>query len=336
MNLSIINKCNTSCPYCFQGSYKNEALQMMSVALVRRILYWNNCHDYIKIVGGEPTLHPNLPEIIGEITERGWHADLRSNLLMDNTLLRELLKTDHLCFLFNIAHDYGEHRHKRAILEENVETLLRREERGQERNAVIAVGITITAYVEKYLKSLYDILQADRHEVIDYVRLGIETVSWDPAVPYSLDQNMGEIILEIAHTVRRLRPHVKINFDCAVNLCLIDPASMQQLRKLGVQPIFLECSHANPQSPFVIMPDLSVSWCEAFMHHPEMTIPNIFDYASCAQAHNALIKMMYDFSKKEPKNCNSLCELTECRGPCPGLNQYLKSNPLPLYGAQAH
>lgn len=337
MNLSIINKCNTSCPYCFQGSYKSEALQMMSVALVQRILDWNNCHNYIKIVGGEPTLHPDLLKIISEITGRGWHADLRSNLLMDNTLLRELLATSHLCFLFNIAHNYGEHRRKQAILEENVETLLSREKRGQERNSVIAVGITITAYVNKYLKGLYDILRADRHEVIDYVRLGIETVSWDPAVPYSLNHNMGEIILEITRTIRRIRPRVQINFDCAVNLCLIDPVSIQQLRKLGVQPIFLECSHANPQSPFVIMPDLSVSWCEAFMYHPELTIPNIFAYASCTQAHNALIKMMYDFSKKESQNCNSkTCKLTECRGPCPGLNHYLKSHPLPLYGAQAH
>lgn len=310
---------------------------MMSVALVQRILAWNNCHDYIKLVGGEPTLHPNLLAILSEITGRGWQADLRSNLLMDNALLRELLATSHLSYLFNIAHDYGESPRKRAIMEKNAETLLSHEKREQVKDSVIAVGITVTAYVEKYLKGLYDILLADQHEVIDYVRLGIETVSWDPAVPYSLDHNMGEIILEISSTIRRLRPRVRINFDCAVNLCLIDPGSMQELRKLGVKPIFLECSYANPRSPFVIMPDLSVSWCEAFMHHPELTIADIFSYASCAQANNALIKMMYDFSKKEQVTCNSrMCELSECRGPCPGLNHYLKSHPLPLYNAQAY
>ena len=308
----------------------------MSVSAVQRILDWNNYHNYIKLVGGEPTLHPDLLQIIHEITARGWYADLRSNLLMDNTLLRELVEIQNLCFLFNIAHNYGEHRIKKAALEKNVETLLGLRGRGQYNNSVIAVGITVTAYVEKYLDGLYDILGADQHEIIDYVRLGIETVSWDPAVPYSLDHNMGGIILEIARTIRHIRPRVKINFDCAVNLCLIDPASVQQLRKLGVQPIFLECSHANPQSPFVIMPDLSVSWCEAFMNHPELTIPDIFAYPSCAHAQNALIKMMYDFSKKETINCNNnLCKTPECRGPCPGLNHYLKSHPLPLYAAQA-
>ncbi|MEW5919877.1 MAG: radical SAM protein [Bacillota bacterium] len=335
MNLSIINKCNTSCPYCFQGSYKVEGLQMMSVELVRKILDWNNCHDYIKIVGGEPTLHPDLLQIITEITGRGWYADLRSNLLMDNTLLCKLLQIPRLSFLFNIAHAYSEHRRQAEMFAANVETILNREPGAERRDAVIAVGITITAYVEKYLQGLYDILLADRQGVINYVRLGIETVSWDPAVPYTLDHHMGGIILEIVSTIRRLKHHVRINFDCAVNLCLIDPETLQQLRAYGVQPIFLECSYANPQSPFVIMPDLSVSWCEAFMYHPDLTIPDIFAYRHCAHAHNALIKMMYDFSKREPLNCrHATCAKDGCRGPCPGLNHYLKKHPLPLYAAQ--
>lgn len=337
MNLSIINKCNTGCPYCFQGSYKGEELQIMSMELIKRILDWNNCHNYIKLVGGEPTLHPQLLQIVEEITGRGWHADLRSNLLMDNGLLRELLEKNRLCFLFNIAHNYREDRRKKKLIEENVESLLHQEKnRSRVKDSAVAVGITVTAYVEKYLEGLYDILQADKRGVIDYVRLGIETVSWDPSVPYSLDHNMGDIILEIALTLKELRPDIHINFDCAVNLCLVDPESLRQLRALGVQPIFLECSYANPQSPFVIMPDLSVSWCEAFMHHPELTIPDIFAYSDCARVHNALIKKMYDFSKQERLNCRyDRCDKKGCRGPCPGLNKYLKNHPLALYAETA-
>lgn len=311
----------------------------MSLELVQRILDWNDCHNYIKLVGGEPTLHPQLQKIIGEITGRGWHADLRSNLLMENALLHELLETDLLCFLFNVAHDYSRNRKQIQVFEENVETLLscRSKDKSRAKNSAIAVGITITAYVDKYLEGLYDILRADRQGVIDYVRLGIETVSWDRAVPYSLDHSMGEIILEIARTILDLRPELNINFDCAVNLCLIDPLSLQQLRNMGVQPIFLECSYANPRSPFVIMPDLSVSWCEAFMYHPELTIPHIFSYTGCSQVHNALIKMMYQFSKKDRANCRyNKCDKNGCQGPCPGLNNYLKFHPISLYGPTSH
>lgn len=66
---SITNACNMACPICFtynRGSprYFMERAELRT--LLDRLLARVGAVDLVNLTGGEPTLHPNLPELIAE------------------------------------------------------------------------------------------------------------------------------------------------------------------------------------------------------------------------------------------------------------------------------
>jgi len=98
MNLIITNLCNRSCPYCFarQKVYlskeKNIADQTqdhISISNVEIYLDFleNDLIKELKLLGGEPTLHPKLPEII----ERGLRRNMKP-IIFSNGLWPEAIK----------------------------------------------------------------------------------------------------------------------------------------------------------------------------------------------------------------------------------------------------
>jgi len=66
--LSITNACNLRCPICFTYN-RDDRLYHMPVDEMRRTVEWiiesSGPVDLISITGGEPTLHPDLPGILG-------------------------------------------------------------------------------------------------------------------------------------------------------------------------------------------------------------------------------------------------------------------------------
>ncbi len=88
--LDVVRECNITCRGCYnvRDSWRKDLAQVradLDLALSRRRL------ETITISGGEPTLHPGLPEIVREITARGVRAAVCTNgVLVDDPLVREL------------------------------------------------------------------------------------------------------------------------------------------------------------------------------------------------------------------------------------------------------
>lgn len=65
--VSITNACNLRCPICFTHN-RSDAIYHMAVEEMRKTVEWivasTGTVDLINVTGGEPTLHPNLPEIL--------------------------------------------------------------------------------------------------------------------------------------------------------------------------------------------------------------------------------------------------------------------------------
>lgn len=92
MNLMLTNYCNsTACPYCFgQEEMHSKAAISISLENFKKYLTWlknEGCHE-VRLLGGEPTLHPQLEEIIDMVINFNWFDSILffSNLIFDHEI----------------------------------------------------------------------------------------------------------------------------------------------------------------------------------------------------------------------------------------------------------
>ena len=67
-NVAIVNYCNLKCPYCFADDMINQKNKAMTLDDYRFVLDFlsRTPKNYVGIIGGEPTLHPDFKEILKE------------------------------------------------------------------------------------------------------------------------------------------------------------------------------------------------------------------------------------------------------------------------------
>lgn len=72
LNIVAINRCNQACPMCNAGILAQESASIMTAAkLTEYLRAFDGIHIPVATIsGGEPTLAPELPEIIGIATQR--------------------------------------------------------------------------------------------------------------------------------------------------------------------------------------------------------------------------------------------------------------------------
>ncbi len=77
----FFGRCNFRCPYCHNSDLVlgEELPQIEEKALLEHLENRRGKLDGICITGGEPTLHPDLPEFIRHVKERGFLVKLDSN-----------------------------------------------------------------------------------------------------------------------------------------------------------------------------------------------------------------------------------------------------------------
>lgn len=101
MNILINDYCNLKCPYCFAENVMEEAkcnpvrsMTIDNLKIVLDFLYKNN-EKCPRLLGGEPTIHPQFKEIINLIVEddRFNSIMLFSNAVFDEDTLKFLIDT---------------------------------------------------------------------------------------------------------------------------------------------------------------------------------------------------------------------------------------------------
>ena len=89
-NIVINNYCNLQCPYCFADSI-NGVPENMSLNEFKDILTFINHAESINILGGEPTLHPQLQSILNILYEYGVESQEVTWLFTNGINLRGFL-----------------------------------------------------------------------------------------------------------------------------------------------------------------------------------------------------------------------------------------------------
>jgi hypothetical protein len=86
VSIEITEQCNNHCPYCDQP--KSE--RFMPAAQFSNLLddLATDGTEAVALGGGEPTLHPALPEMLGDVRERGLRAGLTTNAFNPRLVLQ--------------------------------------------------------------------------------------------------------------------------------------------------------------------------------------------------------------------------------------------------------
>ena len=112
-NLLLTEKCVRSCPYCFAQQHMEgaEDTQMDWEDLV----YVADLHEAsgqhaIALLGGEPTLHPQITEFSLYLLERGFHVNIFTSGIMGEKTLEKMaghlspIHPDRISFVCNLNH----------------------------------------------------------------------------------------------------------------------------------------------------------------------------------------------------------------------------------------
>jgi radical SAM protein with 4Fe4S-binding SPASM domain len=94
-NICITGVCNRACPYCFAGFNVDGAskeLAYMSWEIYLRALEYalRSGMDHVRLLGGEPTIHPQFPRMLAEALNRNLAVRVFSNGLMPEPALAAL------------------------------------------------------------------------------------------------------------------------------------------------------------------------------------------------------------------------------------------------------
>ena len=71
-NIAVTNFCNLSCPYCFANEFiaesdKQYLTQEQLITILNFLTTSSRSLGKIGIIGGEPTLHPNIKNLIESV-----------------------------------------------------------------------------------------------------------------------------------------------------------------------------------------------------------------------------------------------------------------------------
>ena len=91
-NIFLLNYCNLQCPYCFANEYIEEKKHFITLEQLDRIFNFLKKSDFIDrigLIGGEPTLHPQLNTILDKAIafSKDNHARTKPCLFSNGILL---------------------------------------------------------------------------------------------------------------------------------------------------------------------------------------------------------------------------------------------------------
>jgi len=216
MNLLITTVCNRKCRFCFAKSRMDDkqSVPFMSREMiidVMDMLEKEGGHQ-LRLLGGEPTLHPEFPEIINTAIERGFDILLFSNGMMPDAAVDAIERhpVDKVSILCNISPQADDH----------PSLVKRREAALTHLGSRMVPGLTISNIDEKIDMSMF-LDTIERYGMKKQIRIGIA----QPIVGRKNEHiapkdypKIGGIVAEMARQC--IERDVLLGFDCGMTPCM--------------------------------------------------------------------------------------------------------------------
>jgi len=249
-NIAITSQCNLSCLYCFaqaEFNRKERPVQHMPLPIYAQALAFvkrSQIHQ-VRILGGEPTLHPQFIEFLQMARETGLPIQLFSNGLISESILEFLseFSPEQLNIILNVTRlEEG------GIFDDALERVMQR------LHDKIVTGLNIYR-LETALDFLIDLII--KYDLQKSIRLGIA----HPCVGYQNrhlhSRYFPRIGEKIANLAMAAQPKgIRINLDCGFTTCMFAGYDLEQL---GLNPQL--GNHCQPILD--ILPDGHVISCYA-------------------------------------------------------------------------
>jgi hypothetical protein len=227
-NLAISTVCNQNCPYCFTVDYLNKAgghREFLDIDGFEKSLSFleRSGIEEIRLLGGEPTLHPQFIELIKRARKTGKRMVIFSNGLIPEAALSclESLPVTECTVLVNVnAPDIaGESIHARRYA-----AIRRLGER-----ALLGFNIYQTNFQPDFLLPM--IAEAGCKPAI---RLGIAHPCLSADNQYIHPNQYVTIGKKIVHFARvAAKAGVTLEFDCGFVRCMFSDADLEILKAVG-------------------------------------------------------------------------------------------------------
>lgn len=177
--IHIIKNCNSRCIMCdCWKEDKNSYIKRSDLLPLWRKLKSNGAYS-IMLSGGEPTLHPELKDIISDIHESGLYIELNTNGILLNEL--EYLSSMHIDNLIVSLDGFNERDYKllrgcscfnRVIT--NVENFIKKSS-----ETLVGFRVTLTKYSLSHLKELVSLSKEIGVDAIGFSPLDIDSNSFN-------------------------------------------------------------------------------------------------------------------------------------------------------------
>ena len=248
-NIAITSRCNLHCKYCFaQEEYRNSksSVEHMPLAIYEQALDFAVRSDVkqIRILGGEPTLHPDFIPYLELALKTGRPVRLFSNALMPEKV-REYINEvpeEKINIVLNITH----------LADDSIKMQLKLEKTLNQLNQKIMLGLNIFKK-EMQLDFLFDII--GNYGLKKIVRLGLAHPCIGYRNQYLLPKHyflIGQTIADFARKAEK--QSIKINLDCGFVPCMFNG---EDLHELDLDPSL--GNHCEPIPD--ILPDGSLIPC---------------------------------------------------------------------------
>lgn len=314
MNYIITKSCNKGCPYCFaRESRAEDPKSVMTLENFKKYMHKYNDNN-IKLLGGEPTQHPDFLNFLNLIFEEKKKAVIISNFLFKENILDGILEyLDKMDINFLVNGTDLDINNRMSIWGNNYKKIYYKlYSRNMEDR--ISVGITIDdskdlSYYINYLNFLIK-----NTPKIERLRISLNFPgSIENKNPYNVINNkaLGEKMLTLVQIC--LDNYISPVLDCVLYPCLFENKEEIKILNKFMEKLSFNCNG----SPTDIFPDGSVEHCYPLVHSVGEKADNT--YTSVGELQDSL-KIRYNILKSTvevPKECQE-CEhynLGICSGP---------------------
>ncbi|MDA3894331.1 MAG: radical SAM protein [Salinivirgaceae bacterium] len=222
-NLSLTDKCNKQCTYCFAGSGNNNTNNaFMTIDLFQTALNYlkRSGIKQVRLLGGEPTLHPNFVNFVDIALENNFEIMLFTNGLINAKTLKYLheLPLGKLKVLMNTIHPNEKNNSGQKQQEKTMKLLGKK----------LIVGVNIFNESQDLLY-LLDYIQ--KYQLKNEIRLGIAHPILGKQNAYlhpKQYKTIGEKVLALK--IKVMKYNTSLTFDCGFVPCMFAPEYHNILR----------------------------------------------------------------------------------------------------------
>lgn len=232
-NLSITSQCNRHCAYCFAQSALASYAQdhaVMPLKVFDRALDFlvRSGLNEVRLLGGEPTLHPKFNELIDRVISRGLHVALFTGGLINQRILDRLalIEPERLSVLVNVIVPVGGDPAASRRQEETYRRLGKR--------VILGMNIPFPGIELRFLLDLIDRYGLRRH-----IRLGLAHPAVGGQNQYLHHRHYPEVGRRAFEFGLEARGRdVVIDWDCGWVPCMFPDGALQELglmRDIGLR-----------------------------------------------------------------------------------------------------